>query len=357
MTTRRFRNSIFLTVLGLLLAGPAVAQTTLPPTYHTVLDANGDPVSGAQVELYAAGTVTAVSSYTDATLAVPNAWPVVADSAGRFVAFLVSGQSYKVVYKDAVGAVIRTVDNVQAIPSSSGNVDCQGVLGEAVLPHDIVYLSSGLGGLTAGNWYKASAANAYSSTLPIVGVMPAGVAAGGTGTIRLMGRIPGMAGVVPGSTYGLTGAAGTRVVGYIDSTNALVVQPSVAVPGVPTAVAYDAGLFTAGGAMTWTVAAADLEVFRYQIHGNLMTVWLSVEGATVATGGDPSLYVTIPAGKTAAAGSYTTASISDNGTPAFGVVATTAGATVLTVYRQAAANWTAGADNNTVRFTFTFEIE
>jgi hypothetical protein len=357
MTTRRFRNSIFLTVLGLLLAVPVSGQTVAPVPYLTILDDNGDPVSGCQIHVYEAGTATLATTWSDAALAVPNTNPVICDAAGRAVIYLASGASYKFTIEDAAGAVIRTVDNVQAIPSSSGNVDCQGVLGEAVLPHDIVYLSSGLGGLTPGNWYKASAANAYSSTLPIVGVMPAGVAAGGTGTIRLMGRIPGMAGVVPGSTYGLTGAAGMRVVGYIDSTNALVVQPSVAVPGVPTAVAYDAGLFTAGGAMTWTVAAADLEVFRYQIHGNLMTVWLSVEGATVATGGDPSLYVTIPAGKTAAAGSYTTASISDNGTPAFGVVATTAGARVLTVYRQAAANWTAGADNNTVRFTFTFEIE
>jgi hypothetical protein len=226
-----------ISILLTLLAVPVAGQTVLPPAYQVVLDSNGDPVSGARVEVYQAGTVIAAPTYADAALATPNPWPIVADSAGRFVAFVPSGQSFKVIYKDAAGAVLKTVDGVAAIPSSTGNLDILGVAGEALLAGDVVYLSDGSGGLTAGKWYKADADNTYSSTLPTVGMVPAALAADATGTIRLAGKVENLSALVVGSTYYISARAGemtavapanSRSLGSADTATSLILAIQLA---------------------------------------------------------------------------------------------------------------------------------
>jgi hypothetical protein len=60
------------------------------------LDASGDPVSGAKLYVYEAGTTTPVTTYADQGGVTPNAHPVVADSSGAFGdAFLPAGE-YKI---------------------------------------------------------------------------------------------------------------------------------------------------------------------------------------------------------------------------------------------------------------------
>jgi hypothetical protein len=87
-----------------------------PVPYFTVLDANGNPVSGAKIYTYIAGTSTPQATYTDRTAGTPNANPTVADSAGRAVLFFDDSVVYKIVVKDSSDVEIKTVDNFSVNP-------------------------------------------------------------------------------------------------------------------------------------------------------------------------------------------------------------------------------------------------
>jgi hypothetical protein len=75
-------------------------------------DSNGDPLNGGLVYSYQAGTSTPQATYTDSTLGVANANPVVLDSAGRAAIWLDPSLSYKFVLQTSGGSTIKTVDNV-----------------------------------------------------------------------------------------------------------------------------------------------------------------------------------------------------------------------------------------------------
>ncbi len=89
--------------------------------YLTVLDSNGDPVSGALLNAYESGTTTRLDTYTDSTLTTANANPVVADSAGRFGEIWLQAQDYKIVITDSSGVTIKTIDPVQGALVISGD--------------------------------------------------------------------------------------------------------------------------------------------------------------------------------------------------------------------------------------------
>ena len=229
-------------ILALLaLSGPAWGQTVgtvSPSPYLTVLDNSGRPVNGALIYTYVAGSTTPATTYADNTLSVSaqNTNPIVASSAGRYVAFLVPSRSYKFVVKTAAGVTIQTVDGVSAIPASAANVDVLGTAGEALTAGQVVYLSNGSGGLSVGQWYKADADAEYSSTLTTVGVVPENITAAASGTIRLSGLITGLTSLSVGSPYYVSSAAGgmtvtaptppaaVRVIGLADSTTSLILD-------------------------------------------------------------------------------------------------------------------------------------
>lgn len=134
----------------------AATGTLMPTPYQTVLDTNGNPVSGGCVWTYAAGTTTPATTYTDSALSVANANPIVADGAGRFVAWLSTGTNYKFTYEStpcssgAHGSVLRTVDNVLAVPGTSNpttdistvNARCTLTSGTPVTPSDVTAATS-----------------------------------------------------------------------------------------------------------------------------------------------------------------------------------------------------------------------
>ncbi len=211
--------------------------TPMPSPYQTIFDTNGDPVSGGLVWTYISGTSTPLSTWTTAALSVANTNPIVADSAGRFVAFLSPGSSYKFVYETAAtppahGTIIRTVDLVSAVPSSSANLDITGTAGESLALGSAVYLSDGSGGKTVGNWYLADSGTAYSSSSAlVVGMTVAAISSAASGTIRILGQVPGLT-VVAGSTYyiGTAGAItitpppNARLLGIADTSTSLVLS-------------------------------------------------------------------------------------------------------------------------------------
>jgi hypothetical protein len=186
--------------------------TVTPSPYQVVMDDSGSPASGAKIYTYLAGTTTAAATYTDSTMATPCANPIIADAAGRYVAFLAPGQSYKFVIQDATGAAIRTVDGISAVPASAANLDVLGTAGEALLLGDVAYLSDGSGGKTAGRWYKSQAGvAAYASSQPVVGMATANIASAVTGTIRVAGVATSVTTLVPGTAYYVSSATAGAV--------------------------------------------------------------------------------------------------------------------------------------------------
>lgn len=208
--------------------------TIVPDIIQTVFDSNGNPVSGGLIYSYAAGTSTPVNTYTDATLVVANSNPVVADSAGRWTAFLTPGQSYKFIVKSAAGVTLYSQDNIQSVPTSSSNLDDTGTAGESLTAGLVVYLSDGSGSKTAGQWFTADTGNPYSSVLPPIGMTVAAISSGAQGAIRKEGQVTGIGPLVVGTDYFLsTGGALTatapsnaRLLGRADTTTSLVLGPS-----------------------------------------------------------------------------------------------------------------------------------
>jgi len=120
--------------------------------------------------------------------------------------------------------------------------------------------------------------------------------------------------------------------------------------------AFSAGNFTASGSMTWTVAEADQDTFRYTLIGKTMIVDASIVTTTV--GGTPStaLRITLPASATAASAASTACSVRDNGTFSVGWAEVAASGTYISIYLAAQGNWAASTDATDVRLQIAVEI-
>lgn len=131
------------------------------------------------------------------------------------------------------------------------------------------------------------------------------------------------------------------------------------VPGAWTTPAFNAGNFTADGAMTWTVGAGDIGCYAYTIAGKVMTVIFDIYTSTI--GGTPSTYLlmAIPGTPTATKTFNQPILITDNGVNGIGIALVVAGATAIRLYKDAtqAANWAASTDNTRVSGQITFEID
>jgi fibronectin-binding autotransporter adhesin len=229
-----------------------MAGTLTPTPFQTVLDDTGVASPGALIYTYTAGTTTAAATYTTSALSVANANPIVADSAGRYVAYLAAGANMKFVYKTAAGATIRTQDNVLSVPGAAVNLDIQGTVGVAVTAGQVCYLSSGAEAtpLTPGLWYLTDADFAVSSTTcQSIGMAVSAIPINTAGTIRIAGLATTAAAVVVGSTYYVSATAGaittsapalSRVVGVADTTSTLILAATSAVAAtLPNPIAQD----------------------------------------------------------------------------------------------------------------------
>ena len=332
--TLRYTLSLLIAISLLWSAHPRAATGTLMPSpFQTVLDTAGNPISGAKICTYLAGTTTATATYTDAALSVANTNPIVADSAGRFTAYLSLGTSYKFVYQDATGTAgvcngvtLKTVDNVFAVPSSASNVDIAGTAGEALTAGQVVYLSDGSGGKTAGQWYKADSANTYSSTLPEIGMAQASMAAAASGTMRLVGSVTGLSSLTVGSTYyvGTAGAVtataptNARALGVADTTASLVLKD------VPSSAIADNGIndfritLTTGTPVTTADVTAATTLYATPKTGNRIALFASGGVATVYTSAEFSIAVPATTSQM-----YDVFAFSNSGTPTLELLAWT----------------------------------
>lgn len=249
--------------------------TVMPSPYQSVFDGSGDPINGAKVFVYLAGTTTKTDTYTDATGDTANANPIIADSAGRFVAFLDGTVAYKFVYAlptdtDPPTSPFKTVDGISATAPFSGSVTFTGILGENATALDLMYFSDGTGGLEPGTWYKADADLGYKSQYPRqMGFATESGVAGNTITFIEQGRLAGFSGLTPGATYypsatagalALSGYRAVAVAALANEINVIISDPApfyvdelgVAGQNLP----IGSICYLTGG--TWSLAEADL---------------------------------------------------------------------------------------------------
>lgn len=82
------------------------------------IDANGDPLTGGQIETYLAGSSTPAATYTDDSGVTPQSNPIQLNSLGRPTLgpiWLTGGVSYKFIIKNSSGSTLWTIDDIAGI--------------------------------------------------------------------------------------------------------------------------------------------------------------------------------------------------------------------------------------------------
>lgn len=85
-------------------------------------DANGDPLTGGQIETYLAGSSTPAATFTDDTGSTPQSNPIILNSLGYPTLgsiWLTGGLSYKFIIKNSFGVTLRTIDDISGINDAS----------------------------------------------------------------------------------------------------------------------------------------------------------------------------------------------------------------------------------------------
>jgi len=80
-----------------------------------ITDTSGNPINGAKLFIFSAGTTTPSASYTSSALTTQHAHPVVADSGGMLAAVFLDDGDYKLRFTNVAGTTLYEVDNF-AVP-------------------------------------------------------------------------------------------------------------------------------------------------------------------------------------------------------------------------------------------------
>lgn len=97
-----------------------------PIANDQTFDANGDPLNAGQIETYLAGSSTPAATYTDDTGGSAHTNPIILNSLGYpslGPIWLTGGVSYKFIIKDALGATLRTIDDIVGVGDASVSQD------------------------------------------------------------------------------------------------------------------------------------------------------------------------------------------------------------------------------------------
>lgn len=91
-----------------------MAKVLLTAVISQFLDNLGEELNGGKLYIYAGGTTTPITTWTDSTGATAQANPIILDSAGREPGgvWVTAGTAYKVVAKTSADVTLDTVDNI-----------------------------------------------------------------------------------------------------------------------------------------------------------------------------------------------------------------------------------------------------
>jgi hypothetical protein len=89
--------------------------------YSQRMDINGDPLAGAKLYIYSAGTSTPANVFEDYSLSIEYPFPIEADAAGIIPMFWVDDGTYRVRLTDVAGNEIFDDDGIVALGPSSGS--------------------------------------------------------------------------------------------------------------------------------------------------------------------------------------------------------------------------------------------
>lgn len=177
-----------------------------PDAVQHFTDSNGNLLSGGQLYTYAAGTMTKLATYTDATGATPNTNPVILNSRGECPLWLTQGTPYKLILSpagdtDPPSAPIWTADGVVSLTgllASSVDVTVPGTgtlaLTTAQLANQLIKLHGTLTGNltvtipqgTTGQWtfFNQTTGN-FPITLATTAAATAGTSSGSNSSTTL----------------------------------------------------------------------------------------------------------------------------------------------------------------------------
>lgn len=173
------------------------------------IDANGNPMNGAILKFYEAGTSTPLPVYADVDGDTELGVEVDADGGGLFPEIFMAAQAYKVeLYTSAEVLVWSADDFFPPQVASAAGVTLLAVAGVTFAAGETAYMSDGSGVLNAGQMYKGDADLEYASATPMIYFAVGAITAGNTGLFVSEGVVTGLSGLTPGAAYYLSGTAG-----------------------------------------------------------------------------------------------------------------------------------------------------
>lgn len=243
-------------LLLLSLCIPAYAVPVAPAVipHITFVNGVGAPCAGCKLSTFSAGTTSPLATYTDATGTSTNTNPIVLDAAGGANIWLGSN-SYKFVLKDAAGATIWTVDQVNAgnlfpcgpahtIQASNGAVnglECDASITINTTNHTISVGTLPANHVTIGALGTPTSWN-FDTTSPDTARTSIGAGTVGAGTINQIAAYPATGTAIQG--YSALPAGVTVITQSPDDNSGNPASTAyVALPGAisPTSLALAAG--------------------------------------------------------------------------------------------------------------------
>jgi hypothetical protein len=317
-------------------------------------DNNGDPLDGGLLYIYAAGTTTPATTFTDYTGGTNNTNPVVMDSAGRTPAqiWLTAGSSYKFLLKTSAGVTIKTDDNIFASFELDKVVGVAVGLGASDIATNIAVGDTALDSNSSGTnntavGYDALSANADGVQNTAVGSGALDANTGGDYNTAL-----GYNALTTATTANYNTAVGYRALNATStgSNNTAVGSDALlqATGGNNTAVGYQAGNSLTTGANNTIIGhdadASSATVSNEITLGNASVTSFRVPGLSW-TGGVKYFntgvltVATLPTAATAGAGAR--AFVSDANATTFASIVAGGGANNVPVYSDGS-NWRIG---------------
>ncbi len=201
--------------------------TVMPSPIFQGFDNNGDPLVGGLLYTQVAGYTGDLATYLDAGLSSPNTNPVVLDSAGRAIVFLLP-RTYAFTLKTSTGTQLWTVDGV----ASTGLTQATVGIGSAVTTFGGLELSP----VTSSSYPSGATydkCHANTSWLTIDSSLL-------VGTFALQGMLLSTGGTMTAAIVNLTDASDTamQTIASVSTTGALGTSSAITFPTAGTNKTY-----------------------------------------------------------------------------------------------------------------------